>query len=174
MQIRHIGSPAHKVRYAAQFPYHTSPKAANMDRKEIAKKIREAIFNRIEEDKCIHASSIEQEVEKVLGAMSIGHYPGRGASAPSLDVHPLTLSEPPSFTHRHFSWPVTGIDPTYDPNSLFHMTADQLNYWSAAPSIDFKSGEPRITVGSCRISPELYQAMLAQVEIITHPEAADK
>lgn len=85
-----------------------------MDRKEVAKKIREAIFNRIEEDRAIHASSIEQEVEKVLGAMSIG-----------------------TRYRRH----IRGAQ---------HHSRELPN------------------------SPALYQAMLAQVEIITHPEAADK
>lgn len=80
-----------------------------MDRKELAKKIREAIFNRIEEDRAIHASSIEQEVEKVLGAMSISHYPGRGAGAPVPETYTLTLPELPACTHNHVSWTNDGI-----------------------------------------------------------------
>lgn len=35
---------------------------------ELAKKIREAIFSRVEEDRCFHASSIEEVVSKELAA----------------------------------------------------------------------------------------------------------
>lgn len=71
-----------------------------MDRKELAKKIREAIFNRIEEDRAIHASSLDEEIEKVLvsayvDAASRPLYsiaPARGASAPSPDMQAMVAS----------------------------------------------------------------------------------
>lgn len=144
-----------------------------MDRKEVAKKIREAIFNRIEEDRAIHASSIEQEVEKVLGAMSIGHYPGRGASAPIPDMHTLTLSEPPACTHTISSTggvlkkpdqlPTVATGTIY--NNGQHTFVWLGNCWvNLSYSWDMVSG----------VAEALSTPTEAQVDIITHPEAADK
>lgn len=88
-----------------------------MDRKEIARKIREAIFDRIEDDKAIHASSLDEEIEKGL-AMAYSdismhpayvYSPGRGASAPIPETHTLIVAELPSCTHSHVSWTNDGI-----------------------------------------------------------------
>lgn len=76
-----------------------------MDIASVAKKIREAVMNRAEDDgRVFHADSIEQEVAKILKA----EYPTtnvwghRVAMGPH--PHTLTLSEIPSHASHPTEW----------------------------------------------------------------------
>lgn len=169
-----------------------------MDHKELAKKIREAIFNRIEEDKCIHASSIEQEVEKVLGAMSIGHQAARGASAPIPTVTPCVGSHrwleqlvPPGVKPGPRRCGDCGEAESASVPKTHTLTAADIPSHSSIPTIPngtrYNNGQHTFVWLGDRwanlsyswdmfsgVAEALSVSAEAQVEIIIHPEAADK
>lgn len=63
-----------------------------MDIKAIAREIRERIFARVEDDKCLHASSIEAEIEGVLARMA-APVDFRGANGVRGPLPVLTVGE---------------------------------------------------------------------------------
>lgn len=71
----------------------TATRSTEMDIEAIAREIRARLLDRIEADRCIHASSIEQEVAGVLQRMA---WP---APACSLTYSELTEGAGPLFTH---------------------------------------------------------------------------